>query len=105
MVRVKRKSAFENAQNAHIQIILRMRILVFTLHSCILYNPMIVLVDSEGPGFEVIKPFSCSTQLSMKFSLLINTKMPTTCSAIFTKKEFAIVSNIRLISRKGFMLS
>ena len=26
---------------------------------------------------EVIKLFSCSTQLSMKFSLLINVKMPT----------------------------
>ena len=29
------------------------------------------------PGPEVIKLFSCSTQLSMKFSLLINVKMPT----------------------------
>ena len=28
-------------------------------------------------GSEVIKLFSCSTQLSMKFSLLINVKMPT----------------------------
>ena len=28
-------------------------------------------------GPEVIKLFSCSTQLSMKFSLLINVKMPT----------------------------
>ena len=33
-----------------------------------------------GPrsGLEVIKKFSCSTQLSMKFFLLINVKMPTT---------------------------
>ena len=30
-----------------------------------------------GPGPEVIKRFSCSTQLSMKFSLLIYVKMPT----------------------------
>ena len=30
------------------------------------------------PGPEVIKLFSCSTQLSMKFSLLRNVKMPTT---------------------------
>ena len=30
------------------------------------------------PGPEVIKLFSCSTQLSMKFFLLINIKMPTT---------------------------
>ena len=29
------------------------------------------------PGPEVIKPFLCSTQLSMKFFLLINVKMPT----------------------------
>ena len=28
-------------------------------------------------GPEVIKPFSCSTQLSKKFILLINVKMPT----------------------------
>ena len=30
-----------------------------------------------GPGSEVIKLFSCSTQLSMKFSPLIDVKMPT----------------------------
>ena len=29
------------------------------------------------PGPEVIKLFSCSTQLSIKFFLLINVKMPT----------------------------
>ena len=29
------------------------------------------------PGTEVIKLFSCSTQLSRKFILLINVKMPT----------------------------
>ena len=29
------------------------------------------------PGLKVIKLFSCSTQLSMKFILLINVKMPT----------------------------
>ena len=69
--------------------------------------------------------FSCSTQLSMKFSLLINMKMPIlvnmkmptivgififisreiSCSAKFSKKEFAIVSNLRFISRTNFMLS
>ena len=36
------------------------------------------MADSVGPGPEVIKLFSCSTQLSMKFFLLINVKMPTT---------------------------
>ena len=30
-----------------------------------------------GSGPEVIKLFSCSTQLSLKFILLINVKMPT----------------------------
>ena len=29
------------------------------------------------PGLKVIKLFSCSTQLGMKFILLINVKMPT----------------------------
>ena len=67
------------------------------------------------------KLFSCSTQLSMKFSLLINTcmKMSTivgifihyllaeksSCSAMYSKIEFAIVNNLRLISRTKFMLS
>ena len=68
-------------------------------------------------GSEVIKHFSCSTQLSMKFSLLINMKMPTIVGififisreifmlTIFSKKEFAMASNLRLISRTNFMLS
>ena len=33
--------------------------------------------SSETTGPEVIKLFSCSTQLSMKIFLLINVKMPT----------------------------
>ena len=45
------------------------------------------------PRPEVIKLFSCSTQLSMKFSLLINMKMPT------------IVGIFIFISRENFMLS
>ena len=36
---------------------------------------MVSGIDSSGP--EVIKLFSCSTQPSMKFFLLINVKMPT----------------------------
>ena len=36
-----------------------------------------LMKNSIGPGPEVIKLFSCSTQLSMKFILLINVKMPT----------------------------
>ena len=34
-------------------------------------------IDTDQPGSEVIKLFSCSTQLSTKFILLINIKMPT----------------------------
>ena len=45
------------------------------------------------PGPEVIKLFSCSTQLNMKFSLLINMKMPT------------IVGIFIFISREIFLLS
>ena len=33
--------------------------------------------ESVGPGPEVMKLFSCSTQLSTNFILLINVKMPT----------------------------
>ena len=44
-------------------------------------------------GHEVIKLFSCSTQLNMKFSLLINMKMPT------------IVGIYIFINRKNFMFS
>ena len=44
-------------------------------------------------GFEVIKLFSCSTQLSMKFFLLINVKMPT------------IVGILTFMSRKNSILS
>ena len=50
----------------------------------------------KGP--EVIKLFSCSTQLSTKFILLINVKMPTNCwhltfiSMINTASERLIAS-------------
>ena len=38
---------------------------------------MILFVDSEESGPEVIKLFSCSTHLRMKFVLLINRKLLT----------------------------
>ena len=70
-----------------------------------------VLISYPGP--EIIKLFSCSTQLNMKLSLLINMKMlafsylsaeKLSCAATFSKKEFAIVSNWRLISRTNVVL-
>ena len=45
------------------------------------------------PGPEVIKLFPCSTQLSMKFFLLINVKMPT------------IVGILTFMSRKNGIIS
>ena len=48
------------------------------------------------PGPEVINIFSCSTQLSMKISLLINMKMPTIIGIfIFISREIFILSYIR----------
>ena len=44
------------------------------------------------PGSEVIKLFSCSTQLSLKIFLLINVKMPT------------IVGILTFMSRKNSIL-
>ena len=41
------------------------------------HTSVAVLVDLEMPGPEVIKLFSCSTQLRLTFILLINVKMPT----------------------------
>ena len=47
--------------------------------------------SSEGPGPEVIKLFSCSTQLSMKFVLLINVKMPTIVGILtFMSRKYSI---------------
>ena len=40
-----------------------------------IYNPSITAIERSGT--EVIKLFSCSTQLSKKFQLLIITKIPT----------------------------
>ena len=40
------------------------------------------MLDKKQPVPEVIKLFSCSTQLSMKIFLLINVKMPTNVSIL-----------------------
>ena len=49
---------------------------------------------------------SCSTQLNMKFCLLIISLLAEkfSCLAIFSKKEFEIVNNLRFISRLNLML-
>ena len=44
------------------------------------------------PGPEVIKLFSCSTQLSMKFFLLMNIKMPTVVGILtFVRRKNSIL--------------
>ena len=49
------------------------------LHSVIPLLPFTPLIKImlRGSGPEVVRLFSCSTQVSMKFILLINVKMPT----------------------------
>ena len=42
-----------------------------------LYNMVHQTIVLSGTGPEVIKRFSCSAQLRLKFILLINVKMPT----------------------------
>ena len=58
----------------------------------------LIISNSKGPGPDVIKHFSCSIQLSMKISLLINMKMPTIVD-IFSSPElcsgWAIVITFR----------
>ena len=39
------------------------------------------------PGLEVIKLFSCSTQLSMKFQLLINVEIVKNCGKLKFKTQ------------------
>ena len=39
------------------------------------------------PGSDVLKPFSCSTQLSMKFSLLINMNILTNIGIFIIYKQ------------------
>ena len=49
----------------------------YTRNLKVLFTKDVVSFEQVGPGPEVIKHFSCSTQLSMEFFLLITVKMPT----------------------------
>ena len=57
---------------------------------------------SAGPGLEVIKHFSYSTQLSTKFILLINVKMPTIVG-ILTFISMIKTTSERLKARNFFI--
>ena len=71
------------------------------------------ILSDWQPGPEVIKLFSCSTQLSTKFQLLINTKIPflalrlsnVVFIMLINVKMPTIVGILTLTSRKNFMLS
>ena len=57
-----------------------------------------IKLATAGP--EVIKLFSCSTQPSMEFSLLINMKMPTIVGIfIFNSREIFMLS---CVQQEGF---
>ena len=50
------------------------------------------VIASQAPGPDVIKCFPCSTQLSMKFFLLINVKMPTSVGILsFMNRKNSII--------------
>ena len=75
-----------------------------------LFNVKFVLGDHcfHRSGLDVIKLFSCSTQLSMKFAMLINVKMPTIVgiltfiSMINTTSERLKVRNFFICQYFGF---
>ena len=59
-------------------------------------------MNEISPGPEVIKLFSCSTQLSTKFILLINVKMPTIVG-ILTFISMINTTSERLTARNFFV--
>ena len=65
----------------------------FRLPSQYTFPSHIQNVTQKSPGPEVIKLFSCSTQLSIKIFMLISVKMPT------------IVGILTFMSRKNSILS
>ena len=78
---------------------------------------MFTKISMHGPGPEVIKLFSCSTQLSMKFALLINLKLLTIANSFLlniAEHEKSLLINMKMpnfvgififISRQKFMLT
>ena len=61
------------------------------------YKTFFMLNSAQHEIFSAIKYDSCH------FSYLLAEKF--SCSIMFSKKEFAIVSNLRFISKTNFMLS
>ena len=51
-------------------------------------------INPNKPGPEVIKPFSCSTQLSMRFQLLIKTKIGTNEEVSCFKAAYSVTFDL-----------
>ena len=54
------------------------------------------------PGARVIKLFSCSTQMSMKFKVLINVKMPTNVGILTFMSMINTISELKERKKKYF---
>ena len=70
--------------------------------------PLTKCLFVRPPGPEVIKLFSCSTQLSMKFFLLINVKMPTNVGILtfMSRKnsmKFFLLINVKMPTNVGIL--
>ena len=71
------------------------------MHGIILFSFFVGNIQNMKPGPEVIRLFSCSPQLSTKFILLINVKMPTIVDIVtFTSM---IYTSERLKARNFFI--
>ena len=75
----------------------QMTLLVKRIFQCLSYK-----IQTLQPGPEVIKLFPCSTQLSMKFILLINIKKPTIVG-ILTFISMVNTTSERLKARNFFI--
>ena len=67
------------------------------------HSTLVLRYHYDHPGPEVIKKISCSTQLSMKFILPINVKMPTIVG-ILTSISMIITTYVRLKARNFFFI-
>ena len=68
------------------------------------YSPLISSCENMKPGPEVIKHFSCSTQLRMKFQLLIKTKMLTFLAFKLSDIVFIMLINVKMPTNIGILL-
>ena len=92
-------------KTANSLIVLAQRVLAWSNRAPIMHSG-----KGRSPGPEVIKLFSCSTQLSMKIFLLINVKMPTVVGILTfmswknNVKIPTIVGILTFISRKNSII-